>query len=280
MAVEANPKDEVLIKPVSGWVSIDLGELWRYRELMYFFVWRDLKVRYKQTILGVLWAILQPIMTMVVMSIIFGRVAKIPTNDIPYPIFAYSALLPWLYFSGGMSRAAGSMVGSAGLITKVYFPRLIVPVSGVIGGLPDLLLSFIVLIGLMIYYSMYPTIHVIWLLPLLIVLATITALGVGLWLAAVNVRYRDVRYIVPFLTQFWMYLTPVIYPADLLSKKWQILYGLNPMVGVVEGFRWALLNQGSPPGPLVALSAVMSLLLFITGAMFFRRMERTFADVV
>jgi lipopolysaccharide transport system permease protein len=265
---------------VSGWVAVDLRELWRYRELMVFFIWRDLKVRYKQTILGVAWAILQPLMTMVVMSIIFGQVAKIPTNDIPYPIFAYSGLLPWLFFSGGMSRAAGSMVGSAGLITKVYFPRLIVPIASVFGGLPDFALSFAVLFGLMIHYDMYPSWHVIWLMPLLLVLAMITALGVGLWLAAINVRYRDVRYIVPFLAQFWMYLTPVIYPANLLSKRWQILYGLNPMVGVVEGFRWALLNRGDPPGPMMAVSAVMAVVVLITGALYFRRMERTFADVV
>jgi lipopolysaccharide transport system permease protein len=269
-----------LIEPSRGWVSLGLRELWEYRELLYFLTWRDIKVRYKQTILGATWAILQPVFTMIVMSIFFGRLAKIPSDGIPYPIFNYAGLLPWLFFANGMSRSANSVVGSASLIKKVYFPRLIVPIAGVLGGIPDFLLSFLVLIGMMIYYGLYPTGVSILLLPVLLLLATITSLGVGLWFSALNAQYRDIRYIVPFLTQFWMYMTPVVYPASLLSQPWRTLYALNPMVGVVEGFRWALLGNGRAPGPMIGVSALAAALLLVGGAYYFRRMETTFSDVV
>lgn len=272
--------DELLIKPVSGWPGVDLRELWRYRELLFFFVWRDFKVRYKQTFVGASWAIVQPLISMVVISFVFTTVTTIDTGDIPYPIFTYTGLLPWTFFAAGIARASGSMIGSAGLITKVYFPRLFLPVSSVVGGLIDFVLSFIVLFGLMVYYDIYPSFNVLWLLPLLMLLVLATALGVGLWLAAINVYYRDIRYIVPFFTQFWLYLTPVIYPADKLSSSWQLIYGLNPMVGVVEGFRWVLLDRGEPPGPTIILSAVISVVLVMTGALYFRRLEASFADYI
>jgi lipopolysaccharide transport system permease protein len=272
--------DIILIEPAHGWVSLGLRELWQYRELLYFLTWRDIKVRYKQTLLGASWAILQPVFTMIVMSIFFGRLAKMPSDGMPYPIFNYTALLPWTFFAGGLSRAAGSVVGSAGLIKKVYFPRLVVPISGVLAGIPDFLLSFVVLFGMMIYYDIYPTAaSIIW-LPLFLLLAGVTALGVGLWFAALNAEYRDIRYLITFITQFWMYATPVVYPASLLNDPWKTLYGLNPMVGVVEGFRWTLLGKGSSPSPMVAVSAVVAVLLLIGGAYYFRRMEKTFADVV
>ncbi len=270
----------VLIEPMRGWITINLRELWQYRELLVFFIWRDLKVRYKQTALGVVWVILQPVMTMVVMSVVFGKIAKIPTDGIPYPIFAYSALVPWLYFAGGLARASGSIINSVNLIQKVYFPRLIVPIASVAGGIVDFLLAFAVLIVMMLYYEIYPNLSMIWTLIPLLLLATLLSLGVGLWLAVFNVYYRDVRYIVPFLTQFWMYVTPVVYPAKLVGPSWRFLYNLNPMVGVVNGFRWVLLDQGDPPGASIWISVVVTLLVLITGVMYFRRVEKTFADVI
>ncbi len=277
---DASPKETILTKPVKWWPRIDLREFWFYRELLYFFVWRDFKVRYKQTLIGASWAMLQPLMAMVIISFVFTTVTTIDTGDIPYPIFTYTGLLPWTFFASGIARASGSMVGGASLITKVYFPRMYLPVSAIFGGLPDFALSFVILIGLMLYYSIFPSINVIWLLPLLMVLIIITGTGIGLWLAAINVHYRDVRYLVPFITQFWLYLTPVIYPTDKLSSGWQIIYGLNPMVGVVEGFRWALLDMGNPPGPMMIVSISTSVILLITGILYFRRSETTFADVI
>lgn len=270
----------ILIEPQRGWINLNLRELWAYHELLFFFIWRDIKVRYKQTLLGAAWAILQPVFTMIVFSIFFGRLAKIPSDGIPYPIFSYTALLPWTFFATGLSSAARSVVRDAGLVKKVYFPRLIVPIAGVVGGLPDFLLAFIVLLGMMVYYSLYPTlISLLW-LPAFLLLALITSLGVGLWLAAMNAQYRDVGYVVPFLVQFWMYITPVVYPSSLLDEPWRTIYGLNPMVGVVEGFRWALLGRGNSPGWMIAVSIVTAILLLVSGAYYFRRMERTFADVV
>lgn len=270
----------ILIEPSRGWVSLRLRELWEYRELLYFLTWRDIKVRYKQTVLGAAWAILQPVTSMVVFSLFFGNLAKIPSDGIPYPIFNYTALVPWMFFAGGLAKSSGSLVSGANLIKKVYFPRLVVPVAGVLGGLPDFGLAFLVLIGMMIYYGLYPSAASIFWLPLLLLLALVTSLGVGLWLSALNAQYRDVNYLVPFLTQLWMFATPVVYPASLLDQPWRTIYGLNPMVGVVEGFRWALLSKGHAPGPMVGLSALVALLLLVTGAFYFRRTEKTFADVV
>jgi lipopolysaccharide transport system permease protein len=269
----------IVIKPSRGWVSLRLRDLWEYRELLYFLVWRDVKVRYKQTVLGAAWAIIQPFFTMVVFSLFFGRLAKMPSDGIPYPIFSYAALVPWTFFASGLSQSSNSLVGSANLITKVYFPRLVMPISSVISGTVDFVLAFVVLLGMMLFYGIVPTINVIW-LPLLLLLALVAALGVGLWLSAMNVQFRDVRYIVPFLTQFWLFATPIAYPSSLLSEPWRTLYGLNPMVGVVEGFRWALLGTNTAPGLVVIASSLAALFLLVSGAFYFRRMEKTFADVV
>jgi lipopolysaccharide transport system permease protein len=275
------PSEQItLIQPLRGWIALDLREIWRYRELLFFFIWRDIKVRYKQTLLGASWAILQPVFTMIVFSIFFGRLAKIPSDGIPYPIFSYAGLLPWTFFAAGLANGANSLVRDANLVKRVYFPRLITPISAVVGGLPDFLLAFLVLIAMMIYYGLFPTLaSVIW-LPISLLLALTTALGVGLWLAALNALYRDIRYIVPFLTQFWMYATPVVYPSSLLEEPWRTLYGLNPMVSVVEGFRWALLGQSEPRLSMFALSLITSLILLVSGAYFFRRMEPQFADTL
>ncbi len=278
---EIAPGEQItLIKPLRGWVSLGLGEVWRYRELLFFFIWRDIKVRYKQTLLGAAWAILQPVFTMIVFSVFFGRLAKIPSDGIPYPIFSYAGLLPWTFFATGLTNGANSVVRDANLVKRVYFPRLITPISAVVGGLPDFFLAFLVLIGMMVYYGLFPTAASLLLLPLCLLLALMTSMGVGLWLSALNAEYRDVRYVVPFLTQFWMYATPVVYPSSLLDEPWRTLYGLNPMVSGVEGFRWSLLGQGQTVPLMFVLSAVASLALLVSGAFFFRRMERRFADVV
>jgi lipopolysaccharide transport system permease protein len=277
-ALEQGEITHVHIEPYQGRVPLNLKEFWRYRELLYFLVWRDIKVRYKQTLLGATWAIIQPFFTMVVFSIFFGRMAQMASNGYPYPIFSYTALLPWTYFSGALSLAANSLVGSGGLITKVYFPRLIVPVSSVLSGLVDFAFAFLVLIGMMIFYGYAPTIYII-LLPLFLLLALTTALGVGLWLSALNVKYRDVRYLIPFLTQFWLFATPVVYPSSLLSEPWRTIYGLNPMVGVVEGFRWALLGD-KPPELMILASVIVSIILLVSGVIYFRHTEDTFADLI
>ncbi len=269
----------IRIEPSVGWVSLKLGELLEYRELIYFLIWRDIKVRYKQTVLGVAWAIVQPLFTMLVFSLFFGRLAKIPSDGIPYPIFSYAALVPWTFFANGLNLASNSLVGSANLIKKVYFPRLAIPIATVLAGVVDFILAFIVLIGMMVYFGFVPTINILW-LPLFLLIALITSLGVSLWLSAMNVEFRDVRYIMPFLTQFWLFSTPIAYPSSLLSEPWRTLYGLNPMVGVVEGFRWALLGTKTAPGTIVFVSALVALALLISGALYFRRMEKSFADVV
>lgn len=268
-----------LIRPLKGWIPVNFRELWDYRDLLRLLAWRDIKVRYKQTALGVSWAVLQPVLTMAVFSVFFGRLAKVPSDGLPYPIFAFVALVPWTFFSATLTQASNSLVGNSNLIKKVYFPRLVVPMSCSVSALVDMGIAFAVLVLFMAGYRITPTVNVLW-LPALIVLALVTALGAGLWLAALNVRYRDVRYIAPFLMQFWMIATPIAYPSSLLSPGWRIVYGLNPMVGVVEGFRWALLGSGPAPGPAVAVSAVVALGLIISGVMYFRRMEATFADVI
>jgi lipopolysaccharide transport system permease protein len=267
------------IAPSRGWVPLKLKDLWEYRELLYFLVWRDIKVRYKQTALGATWAIIQPFFTMIVFSIFFGHLAKVPSDGIPYPIFSFAALVPWTFFANGLSQSSNSLVGSGTLITKVYFPRLIIPLAAVFSGIVDFLLAFLVLLVMMVYYGLLPTVNVLW-LPLFLLLALITSLGVGLWLSALNVEYRDVRYIVPFITQFWMLATPIGYPSSLLHQPWRTLYGLNPMVGVAEGFRWALLGTKTAPGPIIAVSAAAAIVILVTGAFYFRRMEKTFADIV
>jgi lipopolysaccharide transport system permease protein len=267
------------MKPSRGWVPLKLQELWEYRELLYFLTWRDIKVRYKQTALGAAWAIIQPVFTMVVFSLFFGRLAKVPSDGIPYPLFAYAALLPWGFFANGLAQSSDSLVGNANLIRKVYFPRLVVPLSAVFSGAVDFSIAFLVLLGMMGYYRTAPSAHALW-LPFLLLLALVTALGVGLWLSALNVQYRDVKYAVPFLTQFWMFATPIAYPSSLLREPWRTVYGLNPMAGVVEGFRWALLGSKTAPGPMIAVSATAAVALLVGGAFYFRRMEKTFADVV
>jgi lipopolysaccharide transport system permease protein len=273
---------EVLIEPSRGWASLKLAELWEYRELLYFLAWRDIKIRYKQTALGAAWAVLQPFLTMLIFTIFFGRLAGMPSDNVPYPLFAFAALVPWTFFANGLTQSSNSLVGSANLIKKVYFPRLVVPVSVVLGGLPDFALSFLVLLGMMAYYGIYPQLTTLVWLPLLLLLTTVTALGVGLWLSALNVKYRDVRYIVTFLTQIWMFATPVVYPASLLSGRWRLVYSLNPMVGVVEGFRHVLLRTETAPGLRLSIiiSATTALLMLVTGTFYFRRMEKTFADIV
>jgi homopolymeric O-antigen transport system permease protein len=267
------------IEPSRGWVALKLRDLWEYRELLYFLTWRDISVRYKQTVLGIAWAIIQPVFTMIVFSLFFGRLAKMPSDGIPYPIFSYTALVPWTFFANGLTQSSNSLVGSANLITKVYFPRLAIPIAAVLSGLIDFALALLVLLGMILYYGMPVTIHILWLAPLLL-LALVTSLGVGLMLTAMNVKFRDVRYAVPFLTQLWMFATPIAYPSSLLSEPWRTLYGLNPMVGVVEGFRWALLDNGNAPGPIIIVSSLVAVVTLVGGAFYFRRMEKNFADVV
>jgi lipopolysaccharide transport system permease protein len=270
---------ETVIDASEGWGGLRLGELWEFRELAYFLSWREVKVRYKQTAIGAAWAVIQPLFTMLIFSLFFGRLAKMPSDGIPYPVFSLTALIPWTFFANGLAQSANSLVGNASLISKVYFPRLCIPVSATLSGLIDLAIGFVLLLGLMVVEGVAPTWHVIW-LPAFLLLAIVTALGAGLWLSALNVEYRDVRYVVPFLTQFWMFATPIAYPSSLLREPWRSVYGLNPMVGVVEGFRWALLGVGKTPGPVLAVSSTAALLILVSGAYYFRHMENTFADVV
>jgi lipopolysaccharide transport system permease protein len=277
--LETKPLPKIVIEPSKGWVPVKISELIEYRDLFYFFTWRDLKVRYKQTILGVFWAILQPFITMVIFSLFFGRLANMPSDGLPYPIFSYAALVPWTFFANGVTQASNSLVQNSNMIKKIYFPRLIMPTSAVLGGLIDFALAFLVLLGMMLFYHIYPTINVIW-LPLFMLLAIITAIGVSLWFSAMNVLFRDVRYIVPFLMQVWLFLTPIAYPSSLVPEKYQPLYGLNPMAGVVEGFRWALLGTDTFPGPLLLVSFLVAVIFLVTGVYYFRRMEKSFADVI
>ena len=268
-----------MIMPSKGWTALNLRDLWIYRELILFMTWRDLKVRYKQTLLGASWAVLQPFLTMVVFSIFFGNLAKVPSDGVPYPIFSYTALIPWTLFSKALQDASRSLVASSHMITKVYFPRMILPLASVLAGVVDFFIAFIVMIGMMIYYGIAPTINV-WTLPLFLILALVTAVGVGLWLSALNVLYRDINYILPFLTQFWMFLTPIAYPSSMVPQRFQVLYALNPMTGVVEGSRWALLGSGQAPGNMTLVSSLVAIILLVTGMIYFRRMERQFADMV
>jgi lipopolysaccharide transport system permease protein len=281
VAAAANPAEvpAVRIEARRDWLALDLPELWAYRDLVYFFIWRDIKVRYKQTVIGAAWAILQPVLTMLVFSLFFGRLAKIPSGGLPYPIFYYCALLPWMYFSTAMQSATNIVVENQRMITKIYFPRVVLPVASVLAGLVDFAISFAVFLVLEAYYRIVPSGAVIW-LPAFLLLAVLTATGVGLWLSALNAMYRDVRYVVPFLVQFWMFASPVAYPSSLVPAKWRWLYGLNPMAGVIEGFRWALTGQGQPPGILLAASSAAVLLLVVSGLVYFHAVEGTVADVV
>jgi lipopolysaccharide transport system permease protein len=256
-----------------------LRELWEFRELLYFFAWRDIKVRYRQTVMGVLWAIIQPFLTMVIFSLFFGRLANVPSDGLPYPVFSYAALVPWTFFTNALSQASNSLVLNANMIKKIYFPRLALPIATVFGGVIDFVLAFLVLLGIMLYYGLVPTINIIW-LPFFVLLALVTSLGVSLWLAAMNVQFRDVHYTIPFLTQAWLFVTPIAYPSSLLPEPWRTVYGLNPMAGVVEGFRWALLGTDTAPGVMIIISSLVAITLFISGAFYFRRMEQSFADVL
>jgi len=269
----------LFIRPQTGWTAAGLKELWEYRELLYFLTWRDIKVRYKQTVLGAAWAIIQPFFMMVVFSLFFGYLAKVPSDGIPYPIFAYCALLPWQLFAHALTESSNSLVANERLITKVYFPRLVVPISAVLGGLLDFAIAFVILLLMMAYYGVRPTWAIVT-LPAFLLLAMLTALGVGLWLSALNVKYRDVRYTISFLIQFWLFATPVAYSSSIVPARWRALYGLNPMAGVVEGFRWALLGKSEGPGALLAVSVAVVILILIGGLYYFRRMEAEFADVV
>jgi lipopolysaccharide transport system permease protein len=267
------------ITPPRGWLEVNLAELWQFRELIYFFVWRDIKVRYKQTAIGAAWAVLQPLMTMLVFSLFFGRLAKIPSGGVPYPIFYLAAVLPWTYFAGALLNATNSVVEQRGVITKVYFPRLVLPLSAVVSGLLDFAIGFVLFLLMAFFYRITPG-KAILLFPAFLLLAVATALGAGMWLSALNAIYRDVRYAVPFLVQFWMFASPVAYPSSLVPARWRWLYGLNPMAGVIEGFRWALTGKGQPPSLMLAASTGAVVLVLIGGMFFFRRMEATIADVV
>ncbi len=269
----------IVIEPTNGFVSLQLKNLWLYRELVYFLTWREVKVRYKQTALGVAWAVMQPLFSMLVFSLFFGRLAKMPSDGIPYPLFALAGLVPWTFFSNSLTQSSNSLVGSANLISKIYFPRLALPIASVLCGLLDLGLSFSLLVAMMCYYNVAPTRNIFW-LPLLVLLAAITALGVGLWFSALNVEFRDIKYTTPFIAQLWMFGTPIVYPSSLLSEPWRTIYGLNPMVGVIEGFRWALLGGQTRPSSMIFLSALVAVGIMVSGMYYFRRMERTFADVV
>jgi len=279
LEIAPNNLPTFFIRPPKGWSALGLKELWEYRELLYFLTWRDIKVRYKQTVLGAAWAIIQPVFMMVVFSLFFGRLAHVPSDGIPYPIFVFCALLPWQLFAHSLTEASNSLVANERLITKVYFPRLVVPISAVLGGLLDFAIAFVILLLMMTYYGISPTWAVVT-IPGFILLAIAAALGVGLWLSALNVKYRDVRYTINFLIQFWLLATPVAYPSSLIPVRWRPLYGLNPMAGVVEGFRWALLGETEGPGALLAVSVAAVILILIGGLYYFRRMEAQFADVV
>jgi lipopolysaccharide transport system permease protein len=280
-SIAKSDPDTIILRPSRGWSALNLADLWRYRELIFFLTWRDLKVRYKQTVLGVAWAVIRPVITMVIYSLIFGNLAQLDSEGVPYSIFTYVALLPWQLFSKAMNDAGRSMVSNRNMVTKIYFPRLVIPVSTILSGLVDFLIAFVILIGMMIYFQVPITLNVLY-LPLFLLLALVTALGVGLWFSALNVYYRDVGYVLPFLTEVWKYITPVAYSAQYITGKWQFIYALNPMAGVVQGFRWALLGTTLDASALttMSISAFVAVVVLITGLFYFRRMERSFADMV
>jgi lipopolysaccharide transport system permease protein len=270
---------EIVVEPAHGWFALELGDLWRYRELLFFLTWRDIKVRYKQTLLGASWAILQPLLTMVLFSVVFGYFAGLPSEGVPYPVFTLTALLPWQLFAYALNQSSTSLIADKNLITKIYFPRLVIPISSVLSALLDFAIASLLLAGMLLIYRIPLTWRVLT-LPLWVAFALMTAVAVGLWLSALNVQYRDVRYTLPFLTQFWMYATPIAYSLSIVPEQWRWLYSLNPMTGVVEGFRWALLGTQSPATWPALFSALLVLLLFLGGLVYFKRMEDGFADVV
>lgn len=274
------PGRVTVIQPTSGWIPLHFSELWSHREILYFLVWRDIKVRYRQTVIGAAWAIVQPLITMVVFSVFLGGLAKVPSDGVPYPVFAFAALVPWTFFANGLNQSANSLVASGHLITKVYFPRLLIPMGRVLAALPDLAITLVVLLGLTLYYGFRPSVALCLWLPFFMLLAFVTVLGVGLWLSALNVKYRDIQHVLPFLIQIWLFATPIAYPSSLVPAPWRILYALNPMVGVVEGFRWALLGTSHAPGSVTVASVLAAAVILVTGAFFFRRVERTFADLI
>lgn len=277
--VVVSPQPSIVIEPQRGLLDLDLAAIWQHRELLYFLVWRDLKIRYKQTVIGIGWAIVQPLIAMLIFTVIFGHFAKIPSDGLPYPVFAYAALLPWNYFAGALQRSIASVVGDAHLISKVYFPRLILPIAGTISGVVDFSISFVLLLGLMAWYGIgagWASLAI----PLFLLFALVTALSIGLWLSALNVRYRDVGYAIPFLLQVWMFLSPIVYPISMIPEEYRVLYSLNPMAGVIEGFRWALLGKAAPDFTVMTISAAVVLVLLAAGLVFFKNMESTFADVV
>lgn len=268
-----------VIQPSKGLFHLDLSALWHYRELLYFLVWRDIKVRYKQTVLGTTWAIIQPLMMMMIFTVVFSGFAKVPSDGLPYPIFVYAALLPWNYFSEAISRGNVSVINDAQLVQKIYFPRVIMPLSAVLTPLADFVPAFGILLGMMVWHGLRPS-WTVFVLPAFLILALLTAISVSLWLSALNVQYRDIKHTVPFLVQLWLYASPVVYPVSLVPDEWRVLYSLNPMAGVIEGFRWALLGKEGPDFAVMAVSAGMVLILLIGGLTYFTRMERTFADVI
>jgi lipopolysaccharide transport system permease protein len=269
----------VQIEPPRAWAPVNVAELWAYRELLYFLTWREVKVRYKQTAIGAAWAVLQPLLTMLVFTVVFGRLIQVPSDGIPYPVFAYSALVPWNFFTAALTRASGSLVADAPLLSKIYFPRLLLPLAAVASASLDFAMAFALLAAMIVWYGLALG-PALLLLPVFVLLAVLTALACGLWLSALHVRYRDVAYVIPFLMQVWLFLTPVAYPSSLVPERWKALYGLNPMAGVVEGFRWALLGTAPPPGAMVAASMIVVGILLVGGALYFRRVEHEFADVV
>jgi lipopolysaccharide transport system permease protein len=279
LQVDLAPVATTIVQPRKAFWDLELGSLWEYRELLYFLVWRDIKVKYKQTALGVAWAVLQPLMATLIFSIFFGRLARIPSDGVPYPVFVYAALVPWQFFTNALTESSNSLVASQNLIKKVYFPRLVIPLGSVLAGLVDFCFAFLVLIGMLFYYGITPTASIL-LFPVFLLLAVCTALAGGLWLSALNVQFRDVRYIIPFLTQFWLFATPVVYPSSLVPARWRVWFGLNPMAGVVDGFRYALLGRAARPGPMIWVSAGAVAVLLLGGLLYFRKMESTFADVV
>lgn len=280
LPIDTEDEPLLILQPSQGWVSLELYKIWLYRELFFFLIWRDIKVKYKQTVLGIAWAIIQPVMTMIVFTLFFGNLGQMPSDNLPYPIFSYAALVPWSFFAAGLANSSNSLVSNSNLIKKVYFPRLIIPISNVLSGLVDFALAFVVLILMMFFFQTLPTINLIF-LPFFLLLALVAALGVGLWFSAMNVQFRDVRYVIPFITQFWLFITPIAYPSSLIENATlRLIYSLNPMVGVVEGFRWALLGTDTAPGVSIIASTVVAVLLLVSGLFYFRRMEKSFADVV